>query len=426
MADIRPLRGIRFNPEQVKDLDRVVTQPYDKIGPELKQAYLDKDQHSFVRLTLPDGEEKYRASADLCREWLAAGVLKRDELPALYVYHEEFEALGVRRTRKGFIAVTRVDEYEKDTVLPHERTLSKAKADRLDLLRATRKDYEQIFLLFSDPERKVDRLLEPTGNPDMTATDEYGVIHRVWAVIDPDTIKAVQDRMADTVLLIADGHHRYETALNYRQEMEQQDPALAPDAALRYKTCAFVNVADPGLVIFPTHRFLKNLGEVNWDTKLAELGESFDVTNIEAAGADARLKENVKDHAFVLHAGPGRTWLLRLKDDSAVDRYVDKARSADFKQLDVVVLHSVIIEGIFGITPEAIENHVKYERDPHKAVERVDSGEFQAVLLMNPTRAEQVRKLSELGERMPQKSTDFYPKLISGLVFFDVSPDQTV
>ncbi len=422
MADVRPFRGIRFDRVKVTDLDRVITQPYDKVSPEMKQRYLAADPHSFVRLILP---ESYQESSELCRDWLADGTLVRDERPAFYAYHQEFTVLGTTRVRKGFIGILRVDEFEKGTVLPHERTLSKAKADRLDLTRATRKDYEQIFMLFSDPECEVDALLEPAGEPEVTVTDEYGVIHRLWTVTDPDRLASVRAKMADKVLLIADGHHRYETALNYRKEREAAGP-VDDNAALRFKTCAFVNVADPGLVIFPTHRFLKNLGDVDWDAKLVELGKLFSVEPAEPADAEAKLEADAAGHAFVLHAGPGRTWLLRLTDPASVDAYVGPERSADYKGLDVTILHSVIIENVFGVKPADIENHVKYERDWRKALERVDAGEFQAVLLMNPTRVDQVQTLSARGERMPQKSTDFYPKLISGLVFFDVDRDETV
>ncbi|MBN2538095.1 DUF1015 domain-containing protein, partial [candidate division WOR-3 bacterium] len=272
MADIRPFPGIRYAPGRAGELAALISQPYDKVTPEMRAAYIAENDENFVRLILPDS---YDGSAALCREWLDKGVLVKADRPALYVYHQEFEALGVRRVRKGFIAALRVDEFEKGTVLPHERTLSKAKADRMSLLKATQKDYEQIFMLFSDPELRVDRLLEPQGEPDLAATDEFGVAHRVWTVTDPDVIGKVRAELADKVLLIADGHHRYETALNYRLGRESEGPVPA-DAALRFKTAAFVNVADPGLVIFATHRLLANLETVDWDAKLAGIGRFFD------------------------------------------------------------------------------------------------------------------------------------------------------
>ncbi len=426
MADIKPFCGIRYNPARVPELSKVVTQPYDKITPEIKQDYLAGNEHSFVRLILPDGEDRYHQSSVLCDRWLDEDVLLRDAKPAIYVYHEEFTVLGEHRVRKGFIAVTRVDEFQKGTVLPHERTLSKAKADRLDLLRATHKDYEQIFMLFPDPEREVDKLLEPTGNPDMTATDEYGVAHRVWVVTDPERIRAVRERMADKVLLIADGHHRYETALNLRRETEEQNPNLPPDAALRFKSCAFVNVADPGLVVFPTHRLVRNLPDLDWTGIPTRAEKLFHVTPIPTGEADAHLKEHADKHVFVLHTGKEKTWLLQLIDPASVSNHVNPERSADYRGLDVTILHSIVLEHLIGVSPNDIEDHVKYERDWQKAIARVDQGEFQAALLMNPTRVEQVRTLAGKGERMPQKSTDFYPKLISGLVVFDIGNTETV
>ncbi|UCG44183.1 MAG: DUF1015 domain-containing protein [candidate division WOR-3 bacterium] len=424
MADIRPFRGIRYALDSVEDLDKVITQPYDKVTPELKQDYLGRHENNFVKLILPDGEDKYRASGELCNQWLADGVLKRDDKPALYVYHQEFSVADLRSTRKGFIGVFRVDEFERGTVLPHERTLSKPKADRLDLTRASRKDFEQIFMLYSDPDRTVDALLEPTGEPDITGTDDFGVVHRVWTVTDEDKIGAVQEKMKDMVLLIADGHHRYETALNVRQETEAKNPGLSPDAALRFKTAAFVNVADPGLVIFPTHRLVRNL-DLDWNKKLDEFRECFDLAEVKDPEAEDKLKA-AGSRAFVLHTGKDRSWLMTLKHTSGVDRYVETGRSSDYKDLDVTILHSVIIENLLGIPKEKIENHIKYEREAKKAMARVDSAEFQACFLMNPTRVEQVQTLAAKGERMPQKSTDFYPKLISGLVFHDISEGETV
>jgi uncharacterized protein (DUF1015 family) len=424
MADIRPFRGIRYSLDKVKDLDKVITQPYDKVTPELKQDYLARHEDNFVRLILPDGADRYKASGELCSKWLADGVLERDDKPALYVYHQEFSVGDLHATRKGFICVFRVDEFEKGTVLPHERTLSKAKADRLDLTRASRKDFEQIFMLYSDPERSVDALLRPSAEPDIKGTDDFGVVHRVWTMTDKGKISAVQEKMKDMVLLIADGHHRYETALTFRQETEAKNPGLSPDAALRFKTAAFVNVADPGLVIFPTHRLVRNL-DADWDRKLEAFGECFDMTEVADAEAEAKLKA-AGSHAFVLHTGKDRSWLMTLKDRSSLDRYVEAGHSKNYKDLDVSILHSVIIESLLGISKERIEDHIKYERDAGKAMARVDSAEFQACFLMNPTRVEQVQTLAAKGERMPQKSTDFYPKLISGLVFHDIAEGETV
>lgn len=425
MADVRPFPGIRYNPTRVEDLSRVITQPYDKISPKMQDGYYAQHPLSFVRLILPREVDPYSSSAATFNRWTADETLVRDRRPAIYVLYEEFETGGRRVTRKGIVAAIRVEEFEKGTVLPHEFTLSKAKADRLNMLRATDKDYEQIFMLYSDPEGKVDATLTPAGPPDLQGTDEYGVVHKMWAVTEPAKLSEVRALLADKVMLIADGHHRYETALTYRQEKERAG-TVPDDAAVRFKTAAFVNIADPGLIILPTHRLLHGLSGLKAEDVIARLAGLLHATPVPDARAAAELESHRDGNAYVLYAGKGRSWLLRLVDAGAVRKFFPAERSADYRGLDVSVLHSVVIEGVLGITRENIEKHVRYERYWGEALRRVESGENQFALLMNPTRAEQVRVLAEKGERMPQKSTDFYPKLISGMVFMDVAPGQSL
>ena len=422
MADIRPFRGWRYNPAKVSDLSQVITQPYDKIPKELQQKYIAQHPNSFVHLILPAAADPYSYSAATFKQWSAQNVLIRDQQPTIYVLHQEFEVVGQKKTRKAFVAAIRADEFEKGTVLPHEFTLSKPKADRLNLLRATRNDYEQIFMLYDDPKGVVEQALSPAGEPTMQATDDLGVVQKVWAITDPAKLAAVRKALADKVMLIADGHHRYETAMNFRQEMEKAGN-VPDDAALRFKGTAFVNIADPGLVILPTHRLLYGLGNVNWDDVLARIAKWFAVRPIRDSDVEAALARAGTDCVFALHTSKDKTWLLRLTDRSALDGLV-KGRSADFRGLDVVVLHSLLIEHVFGIPPAQIEEHVAYERKISETLAKVDSSKFQAALIMNPTRADQVQKVAAHGERMPQKSTDFYPKFISGLVFMDIGDGE--
>lgn len=426
MADVRPFAGIRYSDREVRDLSRVITQPYDKISPSMQTNYYERDPLSFVRLILPKAADPYAESKRTLDTWLAANTLVRDPEPAFYVIHQEFSIGGRKHLRHGFIGVVRVDEFEKGTVLPHERTLSKPKADRLNMTRATEKDFEQIFMLYSDPERAVDRILEPAGKPIMDATDDDGVTQRVWAITDRAKLDAVRQLMADKVLLIADGHHRYETALNYRREHDAAG-TVPDDAALRFKTTAFINIQDPGLVILPTHRLLYGLGNIDWDARLTQITRWFDASRVDAQTLSAELAgiSTAAGHAFVLHGGTGKSWVLRLRDNQVLNEILPD-RSADYRDLAVTVLHTLLIDKVFGVPAERIEEHVAYERKPEAALERVDSGEFQLALFLNPTRAEQVSAVAAHGERMPQKSTDFYPKLVSGLVFFDVAADQRV
>jgi uncharacterized protein (DUF1015 family) len=426
MPDVRPFKGIRYNPGRVPDLSAVITQPYDKISPKMQEEYYNRDRNSFVRLILPKDQDPYAASKATLDKWLHDSTLIRDHTPAFYVIEQEFVLGGRRYKRRGFIGVVRVEEFDKGEILAHERTLQKPKADRLSMVRTTEKDYEQIFLLYSDPEGAVDAALAPSGKPVMEATDDYGVLQRVWAVTDPAKLRQVHALMAKKTLLIADGHHRYETALNYRKEREAAG-TVDPDAALRFKTTAFINIADPGLVILPTHRLLYGLGSIDWDAAWRKIRQWFAVYQVADELAPLELANSfwLNGHVFSLHAGKGRTWMLRLKDRRAVDKFVAD-RSADYKGLAVTVLHTLLIDQVFGVPPEKVEDHVAYERKPEAALARVDSGEFQLALLLNPTRAEQVSQVAGRGERMPQKSTDFYPKLVSGLVFFDIGPKERV
>jgi uncharacterized protein (DUF1015 family) len=256
----------------------------------------------------------------------------------------------------------------------------------------------------------------------MKATDDYGVTQKVWPITDSGRLATVRETLADKVMLIADGHHRYETALNYRQEMERAGN-VPDDAALRFKSTAFVNISDPGLVILPTHRLLFGLKSPKWNDIVATIGKWFETTPIKDAEIAGALAKAGNDHVFVLHVGMNRSWVLRLKDKAAVDEVI-KDHTADYRDLDVAILHSLLIENVLGIKVADIEDHVAYERNLPDAVAKVNSFNYQAAFIINPTRADQVQKVAAHGERMPQKSTDFYPKFVSGLVFMDIGDNE--
>jgi uncharacterized protein (DUF1015 family) len=422
MADVRPFRGWHYNLMKFQDLSQVITQPYDKIPKELQQKYIARHPNSFVNLILPAAPDPYAFSATTFKLWSQQLVLARDADPTIYVLHQDFEIGGQKKTRKSFVAAIRVDEYEKGTVLPHERTLSKPKADRLSLLRASRADYEQIFMLYDDPQGVIEQALTPTGEPKMKATDDYGVVQKVWPITDPARLATVRKALADKVMLIADGHHRYETALNFRQEMERAG-TVPDDAALRFKSTAFVNIADPGLVVLPTHRLIYGLTSPKWNDIVAGLGKWFETRTIKDSEAESELAKAGAEHVFVLHVGKNRSWVLRLTDQAAVEQLI-KDHSTDYRDLDVAILHSLLIENVLGIKVADIEDHVAYERSLPETLAKVDSFRYQAAFIMNPTRADQVQKVAAHGERMPQKSTDFYPKFVSGLVFMDIGDKE--
>ena len=430
MAEIQPFRGFRYDPARV-DLSSVVTQPYDKISPEMQERYYAASPYNLVRIilgkrTASDGSDDnpYTRAASSFDLWRAEGILRQDPEPSLYLYKQSFSVPGVNREleRTGFIALGRIEDYSAGVVFRHEQTLAKPKADRLDLLRATRAHFGQIFMLYSDPKDEVQTALASTGNPTMEVGDEYGVLHRVWRVSDSDAIGAVQELMGEKKLIIADGHHRYETALNYRNQRRNQ--AGSPgggNAPCEFVMMTFVNMDNPGLAILPTHRVVHGLAGFSMDSFRSGASEFFSVEEADAgitpSRATAMLREAGHTGTSLIAASRERVFLLsRPKAPASV------FGNLSFRQqgLDVVQLHKCMIEGVLGISEEAVrdQKNVTYVRDSADALNLVRQGQADVAFLMNPARMQQIRDIAFAGEVLPQKSTDFYPKLLSGLAIY--------
>jgi len=427
MADLRPFRGIKYDLKKVK-LDGVVSQPYDKITDSMREDYYAKDEHNIVRIIKgrpepSDSKEDnvYTRAKSHFDMWLKEGILNRDEEPAYYVYHQQFEAPGLgKRTRKGFICTIKLTPFEAGVVLPHEKTLSKPKEDRLNLVRATKANFGQIFMLYPDTHNEIYGLLDPfaKGPAEMEALEEGGVKHRVWTVEDAAVIDSVCEAMRDKVLFIADGHHRYETALDYMEEMKSRDPSHTGDEPYNYRMVTLVGMEDPGLVILPTHRLIHSLKGFNLDVLMKRAEEYFEIrTTNGLASTLEEMKKPTDGHAFGACAA-GRFYVLVSKPNSGWERLLPKDRSGDWRSLDVVVLHQVMIQELLGISEEKVisQENISYLRDPKEGIEAVDSGDAQLLVLVNPTRISQVKAVASRREKMPQKSTDFFPKLITGLV----------
>ncbi|MDN5294038.1 MAG: hypothetical protein PWQ91_1139 [Eubacteriales bacterium] len=430
MATVVPFRGVRYNLEKAGNLADLVTPPYDVIDAEGQKMYHEKSPYNVIRLELgykyPDDSEennRYTRARDTFRRWLAEGILRHDPRPAIYLYQQEFDARGERKVRTGFIAGVKVEDYSKGVVLPHEETLPKHKADRLELMRHCLANFSPIFGLYSDPDHAVDSLLEQAKGgraPDMEVTDENGIVNRLWVIDDPEVVARVVAMMADKKIYIADGHHRYETALAFSKEMEAKG-----QPGYDYIMMTLVNLYDRGLVVFPTHRLVYNLTNFNLDALVANLQENFMVEEL-PAGTELpevlrRLEEAGRQTAaFAMYAGGGRYFLLTLKDRAVMKDLVPD-RSEAWRNLDVTILHTLILEKYLGIGSQqrAEESNLVYTRDEEFAVREVDKGNFQLAFLMNPTRVEEVTAVAEGGEKMPQKSTFFYPKVITGLVIND-------
>ncbi len=426
MALIRPFKALRFT-EKAGAVKEICCPPYDIVSEEQRLGYLAANEHNIIRLELPrESGDPYAQAARTLVDFEDKGVLAVDEKPALYLYRESFEVDGQGYFFTGIIAQVHLEEFSKGIVLPHEETLSKAKEDRFNLMNATMCNFSQIYSLFPDEEGEVasylTRLTE--GEPDVCFTDDDGVTHSLWAVQDEAECKAVCDSFADRKLYIADGHHRYETALRFRDHLRAEGLAQVGDAS-DYCMMALVAMNDPGLVVFPTHRVVRDLDGFEPEAVADACKDAFEVTELAAdADTSALLKEhyNAGGKSFVMYA-KGRRWLMTLRDFSVLNRLCPDCSDA-LKGLDVTVLHTLVLERVLGIDKAnmAAQINLTYTRDAAQAVDLVDSGEANACFLMNPTKVEEIRAVASAGEKMPQKSTYFYPKLITGLVMNKLGP----
>lgn len=430
MATIKAFRGLRYNPERFCDLSEVITQPYDRIHDAEQVAYYELNPYNFCRIDMglrePDEADNnvYTRAHAYAQTWLAEGVLVRDDRPMLYVLEQRFTTpAGQEYVRRGFTAALELTRFDEGVVLPHERTLSGPKADRLNLTRATRTSWGHIFALYPDAENRINALLQPFLDSHMPAiltelVIEPAVEQNFWVVDDPEIIAAVVAEMAPKInLIIADGHHRYETALNYRDELRAQHPDAPADAAFNYGLITFVSMSDPGVVILPTHRLIHSYTQMDSKALLAALTPIFEVQPVADREAleDGLAQASPEQPRFGFYDG-GYT-LLTLKTLAVMaDLVPDRAPS--WRALDVAVLHELILEHVMGLSKESVarKENLDYLRDPDAGYARVDQGEANFLFLLNGTRMEHVRACTEAGEKMPQKSTDFYPKVLSGLV----------
>jgi uncharacterized protein (DUF1015 family) len=466
MALVYPFRAFRYNPERAP-FDRVLTQPYDKISPEMQDKYYAADPHNLIAVekgrAYPGDTAQnnvYTRSEAAIEDWIRNNIVVQDPAPSFYVYTQEFTATGTvdrfavaqneeRRTRRGFIGAGKLEEYSAGVVFRHEHTLSGPKADRLELLRHTKMHTGQLFMLYADAERRVDAILaeaEAAAAPVTELRDEYGVVHRLWVIAEPERVAAIQKAMEDQKLVIADGHHRYETALNYRNECRAHPSGLRastvnagkidPEAPYERVMMTFVNTQSEGLVILPGHRVAAHVHDFSWigvrrylepwfkaqtfafsdEEKKAEARKNFLATlasarKKRAIGAYPAAGDGQKRAFYVLTLRDGANLALLMPNVSPLQR-----------ELDVVLLHEGILEPALGITPHAVkaEANLTYEREASAALEAVDSGRAQIAFLLNPCDVEQVMEIATAGEVMPQKSTDFYPKMLSGITMFRV------
>jgi uncharacterized protein (DUF1015 family) len=445
MAQVYPFRAFRYNPKQAP-FDRVLTQPYDKISPAMQEKYYAADPHNLIvvekgRAYPSDTPQNnvYTRAASAIDDWIRTNVVVQDPAPSFYAYTQEYTVPGTeeRRTRRGFIGAGKLEEYSAGVVFRHEHTLSGPKADRLELLRHTKTHTGQLFMLYSNAEKRVDAILaeaEAAAAPATEMRDEYGVMHRLRVIAEPQRVAAIQKAMQDQKLVIADGHHRYETALTYRNERRTRSGKIDPEAPYERVMMTFINTKSEGLTILPTHRLATNVHDFSWSGVRRHLEPWFAAEEFPFSGSAERSEAKKNFLAKLTKARAKRAigvypsglqkrafYVLTLREGVNLAQLLPSVSPLQ-RELDVVLLHEGILEPALGITPQAVtaEANLTYEREALAALDAVDSGRAQVSFLLNPCDVDQVMKIATSGEVMPQKSTDFFPKLMSGITMYRV------
>jgi uncharacterized protein (DUF1015 family) len=418
MADVQPLRGIRYNSKVVGNLAEVVTPPYDVISEEAQARYYARSPYNIIRLELGLDEpgdttlnNRYTRAASTYAEWRANSILQQDATPCYYFYQQIFTHNSKTYTRTSLLARVRLEPWSARVVLPHEHTMAKPKDDRLKLLRACVTNLSPIMSLYDDPQGRIRRLLSSyVANAEVQITDEK-------------QIALIQSFFSERQLYIADGHHRYETALNYREEVRAMHHQLDPDDAANFVLMALIDLDDPGLLVLPTHRLLSGLSQDAIDALINQkLAQYFTIHEPGTAGdsQEALLERLVQVEASIpsfMISTAEQAWLLSL-NDAGKARMKESGHSDAWNKLDVAVAHTLLLETLPGLRAEdmAVGTHIRYTHDAQEALEAIRKGQAQAALLLNATQARQISEVAEADDRMPHKSTYFYPKLITGLV----------
>ena len=420
MVEIRPFRALHYSEEKIgRDLSDVITQPYDKIDGEMQERYYRKNEYNFVKLILPKEENRYDMAAQRLKKWKERGIIVRDESPAIYIYTQEFEVRGKKYHRRGFIAAMRLHPFSERIVLPHEKTHKGPKEDRLNMLHATKTNLEAGFVLYRDDGRIRDIINEKIKEKeDFYATDELGTVTRLYRLDDEEKIKIIQEVLKDEQVVIADGHHRYETAVYFRDEMRSRVKNWKENNAFNYRMTYMVSLDDEGLVVLPTHRLLTKvkIEKEHWE----KIKKYFSVEEISIEDGEKFLKENKNKNAFIVYQDNKAYGLVRIGD---VSEFMNPEWSRDYRSLDAVVLREVIFK-ILGVENPRIDEDIYYERWIEDAVEKVSRGIAKIAFILNPTPPEKVLEVARHLERMPQKTTDFYPKVISGFTMMPVNEDE--
>jgi uncharacterized protein (DUF1015 family) len=432
LAEIKPFSGLRYNQSIVKDISTVICPPYDVISSSLHEDLHRRNEFNFIRLedakTFPDdtpANNKYTRTAATLAQWLEKKILVPEKSPAIYLHDHYFRLQGKDHMRRGIIARVRLEEWDKMIIRPHEGILSAAKEDRQNLLWALKVNTSPVLMMYQDKERKIAAALakETQKKPVINTTIPEGDKHKVWAITDSTVIDLIAAATADQPFYIADGHHRYTSALTYRREKAAATPGITPDDAINFVMSTLVDFTDPGLIILAPHRLIRGLSKTVLAELVKKLGAFFEITELPANTRDAWQKLDIEmskpDGIRLGFYGPGtdKFYALKLRDTAAIAEMMPSFHSELYRKLDVSVLDHVILENILGLGIDGRgEARVNFSSDREDAVKQVLTGEYQLVFFLKPVRPELIKMVSDANEKMPRKSTYFYPKAPAGIV----------
>ncbi|OED35746.1 hypothetical protein AB834_04190 [PVC group bacterium (ex Bugula neritina AB1)] len=436
MAKLKPFKGLMYNVDKIEDASKVISLPYDKISPEQWQKYVDGSEFNIAQVILgkkssldTEDDNRYTRAQKTFDHWIKENIIKEDDAFKFYIYEQEYCVPETDKTlkRTALMAMVELEEFSKKIILPHEKTLSGPKKDRLELMRKTGMNFGQIFGLFKDSKKHVLNILDSykTSKPYFSIkTSEEGVRHSLWHIDNEKDVALIQDFFEDKQIYIADGHHRYTTAINYRDELAES--SSTPNPMSRYRLMSLVAAEDEGMIVLPTHRLIHSLKNFDPSVFLKKLETYFDIEIFENNQKDTFLKklyEEVSSHriGFSLHKNENYH-LLQLKDNDAVKDVLNDLDTC-LSSLDVVVLHDLILAKIMDISLKDIEEQacIKYKRSFEEALALSQEDTFQVAFFLRPTTVKQVMDVADKGEYMPQKSTDFFPKLYTGIIMSKVS-----
>lgn len=420
MAKVIPLKGMRYS-KRVK-IEDVVAPPYDIIPPLQQDELYARSNYNVIRLEYGKEEQgdnessnKYSRAGGFLQDWLKQGVLEIDQKPALYVYQQDFTLPnGIKKSLRGIACLVKLEEFSKGIILPHEETLSKAKADRFNLMKKTNCNFSQIYSLYIDPQRVIAKSIDDaiSGEPEVEFTSEEGIAQKMWLITEPNQIEKICDGFEDKQLFIADGHHRYETALNYHKSCGTK--------ASGYVMMFLVDMDHDGLAVFPTHRMLSNLEHFNEANIIEKLAYNFKTEKVQIIDAEKDIEKALEDcdsTTFAFYTGGDYFYKITLSDQKAMEQVLPNQSNA-YRSLDVSVLHTLILDKIMGIDMENMANqkNLTYTKILREAIEEVNKTAQQCAFILNATKVYEIKDVSLAGEKMPQKSTYFWPKLLTGLV----------